>query len=357
MNLFAESDRGKLVAPPSLFDREALREEHGDWGHQLLRAATAMEILAQITDRDLTVLLKGGTLLQHSLEWPPYRASIDLDLEVTDASALEAVLRQIEDAFTDSDVHVSIQDTPLSGFTGRVGFPRSSGPDWSLRIDALENDRWPAGTSSWEAIPAPWADATRPQVAPVETRASQKLLLSADPPYGRDLADHHGRQNFVKDLFDLYCLGEKPLESERILDAAHDDVERKSDYLDEQFRLEDLLDEGTESLRQVAHPPVDDDSLRGSIWRGYDRVKSGIRVSFTRASLRISAGCAHYALEGMRRDELDWQDTWRPATDRSPRSAWEGRPIQPVIEVEDDYGVTAGILEAWAQFREPEEDR
>lgn len=354
MNLFAESDRRKLVALPSLFDREILREEHGDWGHQLLRAATAMEMLAQITDRNLTVLLKGGTLLQHSLEWPPYRASVDLDLEVTDAVALEAVLRQIEDSFADSGVHVSIQDIPLPGFTGRVGFPRSSGPDWSLRIDALENDRWPSGASPWQAIPAPWKDATSPQVAPVEARAAQKLLLSADPPYGRDLDDHHGRQNFVKDLFDLHCLGEKHLEDQRVLEAAREDVERKSNYLDEQFHLEDLLDEGTESLRQLAHPPVDDDSLRGSIWRAYGRVRSGIRVSFTRGSLRTSAGCAHHALEGIRRDELDWQDTWRPATDRSPRSAWEERPIQPVIEVEDDYGVTAGVLEAWAEFSESE---
>ena len=354
MNLFAESDCQKLVAPPSLFDREILQEEHDEWGHQLLRAATAMEMLAQITDRNLAVLLKGGTLLQHSLEWPPYRASVDLDLEATDTSELEAVLRQIEDSFADSEVHISIQDIPLPGFTGRVGFPRSSGPDWSLRIDALENDRWPSGASSWQELPAPWEAATSPQVAPVEARAAQKLLLSADPPYGRDLDDHHGRQNFVKDLFDLHCLGGKPLQSQRVLEAAYDDVERKSDYLDEQFHLENLLDEGTESLRQLAHPPVDDDSLRGSIWRAYGRVKSGIRVSFTQASLRTSAGCAHHALEGIRRDELNWQDTWRPATDRAPRSAWEERPIQPVTEVEDDYGVTAGVLEAWAQFSESE---
>lgn len=305
MNLFAQSDRRKLVAPPSLFDREMLREEHGDWGHQLLRAATAMELLAQITDRNLTVLLKGGTLLQHSLEWPPYRASVDLDLEVTDA-------------------------------------------------DALENNRWPSGASPWQAIPAPWKDAASPEVAPVEARAAEKLLLSADPPYGRDLDDHHGRQNFVKDLFDLHCLGEIHLQDQRVLEAAREDVERKSDYLDEQFHLEDLLDEGTESLRQLAHPSVDDDSLRGSLWRAYDRVKSGIRIPFTRASLRTSAGCAHHALEGIRRDKLDWQDTWRPATDRSPRFAWEERPIQPVIGVEDDYGVTAGVLEAWAKFSESE---
>lgn len=350
MNLFAESDRRKLVAPPSLFNRETLRDKHGDWGHQLLRAATAIEMLSQITTRDLTVLLKGGTLLQHSLAWPPYRASVDLDLEVTDAGALEAVLRQIEDSFSDSDVHVSIQNTQLSGFTGRVSFPRSSGPDWVLRIDALENDRWPSGSSPWQAISAPWEDATRPQVASVEARAAQKILLSADPPYGRDFADHHGRQNFVKDLFDLHCLGQKPLQAQRLLDAAREDVERKSDYLDEQYHLEDLLDQCTESLRQLAHPPVDDDSVRGSIWRAYDRVKNGIRIPFTRASLRISAGCAHHALEGIRHEELDWQDTRRPATDQSPRFAWEERPIQPVIEVEDDYGVTVGVREAWAQF-------
>lgn len=350
MNLFAESDRGQLVAPPALFDREILREEHGDWGHQLLRAATAMEMLTQITDRNLTVLLKGGTLLQHSLAWPPYRASIDLDLEVTDTSALEAILRQIEESFADSEIHVSIQDIPL-GFTGRVGFPRSSGPDWSLRIDALENDQWPSGTLLWKDIPAPWEDANKPQVAPVEARAAQKLLLSADPPYGRDLDDHHGRQNFIKDLFDLQCLGEEPLEEQRLLEAAHEDIERKSDYLGEQFHLEDLLDQGIESLRQLAHPPINDESLRGSLWRAYGRVSSGIRIPFTRASLRTSAGCAHHALEGIRYEELDWQDTWRPATDQSPRSAWEDRPIQPVIEVDDEYGITAGVLEAWAQFR------
>ena len=186
-----------------------------------------MEMLAQITNRDLTVLLKGGTLLQHSLEWPPYRASVDLDLEVTDASALEAVLHQIGDSFADSEVHVSIQDIPLPGFTGRVGFPRSSGPDWSLRIDALENGRWPAGKSPWQAILAPWEDANRPQVAPVEARAVQKLLLSADPPYGRDLGNHHGRQNFVKDLFDLQCLGQRALQNQQVREAAREEVERK----------------------------------------------------------------------------------------------------------------------------------
>lgn len=201
-------------------------------------------------------------------------------------------------------------------------------------------------------MPDPWTDATSPHAAPVEARAAQKLLLAADPPYGRDLDDHLGRQNLVKDLFDLHCLGEQALEAEGVLDAAREDIDRKSDYLDEEFHFETLLADGTEALRQFAHPPVDDDSRRGSLWRAYDRVTSSIRGPFTRAALRTSAGCAHHALEGIRRDCLDWEDTWRPATERSPRAAWEGRDIQPVVQAADDYGVTAGILEAWARYAE-----
>lgn len=68
MNLFAEQDQPNLVGPSTLFDREHLIEEHGDWGHQLLRAATALEMLAQITDRYPDIMLKGGTLLQNSLD-------------------------------------------------------------------------------------------------------------------------------------------------------------------------------------------------------------------------------------------------------------------------------------------------
>jgi hypothetical protein len=350
MNLFAEPDYAHLVGPPSLFDDAALQDEHGDWGHQLLRAAIAMEMLTQITERDQTVLLKGGTLLQHSLEWPPYRASVDLDLEVEDARALETVLSQIEETFARSEIHLTIRETPLPGFTGHVGFPRASGPDWSLRIDALENERWPTGSSPWESMPTPWEHATKPQAAPIETRAAQKLLLAADPPYGRDLDNHLGRQNLIKDLFDLRCLGEVSLDDQQILDAAQEDIERKSDYLNEQFTLETILNEATETLRNFAHPPVNDDSLRGSLWRAYGRVKSGIRVPFTRASLRTSAGCAHHAVESIRRKNLDWEDTWRPAVTQAPRSAWERRTIRPVLEVEDDYGPTAGPLEAWARY-------
>jgi hypothetical protein len=55
-------------------------------------------------------------------------------------------------------------------------------------------------------------------------------------------------------------------------------------------------------------------------------------------------------VESIRRKNLDWEDTWRPAVAQAPRSAWEGRTIRPVLEVEDDYGPTAGPLEAWARY-------
>lgn len=350
MNLFAGADRSKLVGPPNLFDGEALQEEHGDWGHQLLRAAVALEMLTQITQRDEEILLKGGTLLQNSLAWPPYRASVDLDLEVEDAEDLEEVLTQIEATFSRSEVEVTIRDTPMPGFTGHVDFRRAEGPDWSLRIDALENDRWPAGASLWQEIPNPWEAGNLPVVATVETRAAQKLLLAADPPYGRDLEDHLGRQNLIKDLFDLRCLGEESLQNHRVLTAIRDDLERKSGYLDEEFHLDTILDGAIETYRHFAHPPVNDDSLRGSLWRNYDRVKSSIRVPFTRTALRTSAGCAHHAIESIQRGELDWEDTWRPAVSKEPRSSWEGRRIRPVVEVGDGYGPATGTLEAWAQF-------
>lgn len=129
MNLFVEPDRPQLTGSPHLFDREALAEEHGDWGHQLLRAAIALEMLTQITRQGQRVLLKGGTLLQNSLTWPPYRASVDLDLEVEDSQELEEVLSQIENSFSHSELRLTVRDTPLPGFTGHVQFPRATGPD------------------------------------------------------------------------------------------------------------------------------------------------------------------------------------------------------------------------------------
>jgi hypothetical protein len=307
-------------------------------------------MLTQITRRGQRVLLKGGTLLQNSLTWPPYRASVDLDLEVEDSQVLEQVLAQIEDSFSHSEVRVTVRDTPLPGFTGHVQFPRATGPDWELRIDALENDRWPSDASPWREIPTLWEAGDLPMVAPVETRAAQKLLLAADPPYGRDLENYLGRQSFVKDLFDLRCLSEESIAEQRVLNATREDIERKSRYLDEEFQLDAVLNSAVETYRHFAYPPVNDDSLRGSLWRAHGRVKGGIRIAFTRTELRTSAGCAHHAIESVQRGELDWEDTWQPAMSGSPRSSWEGKRIRPVVEVSDDFGLTTGLLEAWARF-------
>lgn len=102
--------------------------------------------------------------------------------------------------------------------------------------------------------------------------------------------------------------------------------------------------------RHFAHPPIDDDSLRGTLWRAYSRVKVGIRFPFTRATLRTSTGYAHHAIDAIQWGKLDWGDPWRPALSGEPRSWWGGETIQPVVDVSDDFGPTTGPLEAWVQF-------
>lgn len=44
MNLFAAADHEKLVGPARLFDPTSLEAEHGEWGNQLLRAASAIRM-------------------------------------------------------------------------------------------------------------------------------------------------------------------------------------------------------------------------------------------------------------------------------------------------------------------------
>jgi hypothetical protein len=182
-------------------------------------------------------------------------------------------------------------------------------------------------------------------------RAAQKLLLAAEPPYGRDLDDHRGRQNFVKDLFDLRQLGHEALDDAAGVEAAREDVRRKSDDLGREHHLEEILKQASATFRRFAHPPADADSPRGSLWRAYGRVKSTIRVAFTRADVRATAGCAHHCVQAIERDVLDWEDAWRPVTKKQPRSAWaDEETIRPVVEVEDGFGPTVGPLEAWAEF-------
>lgn len=350
MNLFAESDHIRLNADPELFDRTRLMDEHGPWGHQLLRAATALEILTQLTDRTDDVLLKGGTLLQNSLGWPPPRASVDLDLEVHDRDGIASALQDIANSFTESGIVLTVRESPLPGFAAELQFPRSDGPDWLLRIDILETNSWPARSHSWDSIPVPWEDADAPIVPPEPTRAAQKLLMAAEPPYGRDLSSHLGRQSMIKDQFDLFSLASRPIDGWAVVEAASEDINRKSSYLDQQFERDHILATALERLRLFAPPPVDEDSRRGSLWRAHDRIQSTIRTTFSDIDLRTTTGCSHHAISAIDHGELSWTDTWRPATERKQREVWDDRPIEPVIDVRDDFGPVPGPREAWAIF-------
>lgn len=135
-----------------------------------------------------------------------------------------------------------------------------------------------------------------------------------------------------------------------MIEAAVETVDRKSGYHGDRYELETILTEAIDTFQRFAHPPVDDDTLRGSLWRAYGRVKGSIRVAFTQADLRTSAGCAHHCAQAVQQGALDWEDAWRPAVERAPRAAWEEKTIDPVVEVEDGYGPAAGPLEAWARF-------
>lgn len=267
----------------------------------------------------------------------------------TAADGLADTLAETGEAFSTTGLTIDVEDTLLPGFIAYVRFPRVQKPSWALRIDALENDDLPAGSSPWDQMPEPWSGAEPPLAAPVEARAAQKLLMAAEPVYGRALTNHLGRQNFVKDLFDLHCLAGLRIDGKALTTAASGDVERKSGYLGQPYGLDIVLEQASTCLRRLAGPSVNDDSLRGSLWRAYNRVKGTIRVPFTQAMLRTSAGCAHHCIEGIRRGEVDWEDAWWPLVEKAPRAAWVGKEIQPVVEVEDGYGPVPGPLEAWAE--------
>lgn len=75
-------------------------------------------------------------------------------------------------------------------------------------------------------------------------------------------------------------------------EAAVETVDRKSSYHGDRDELGSIPTEGIDTFQRFAHPPVDDDTLRGSLWRTYGRGKGSIRIAFTQADLRTSAGCA-----------------------------------------------------------------
>lgn len=349
MNLFHPDDHDRLVADPDLFDADRLQDTYGAWGGQFLRNALALEVLAQLTPRVPGLVVKGGTLLQSRLQWPPRRASVDLDLETRDPAALQAALTDVVRGFDATAPRLTFEQSIVPGFLAHISF--GDEPPTVLRVDALAFSDPPAGSKPWP-LPEPWKRATPPLAAPLETQAAQKLLLAAPLPYGRDTGQHLGRQNLVKDLYDLRCLADEDLDGARIVVGAAEDVERKSNYLDRDFELDGIAAGAQQTLRVLADAPVNDRSTRGSLWRARTRVQGGIRDAFPADGFRIATGCAHHSLHCILEGELDWQDAWLPATKRVPRRAWsDAKAIETVVEADDDFGAGRGVREAWAKPR------
>lgn len=349
---FHPDDADRLIAEPTQFDLDALEDGHGSWGSQLLRNVTALEMTFQLTERmDSPVVLKGGTLLQSRLHWPPLRASIDLDIEVTDASEVERIMHEVARGLGASGIGIagSPRD-PLPGRVLKLTFPGVGLPESrTLRIDILETPDAGEGHAPWMEAPDPWKRAKPPLVPSLEAQAAQKLLMLAPAPFGRDLTHHRGRGNRIKDLFDLACLGRVPLDSEAILRAASDEVVRKSRYMGREYALPSLIEEGSGSLLALAGPAGFGPDSRLALWRAHAKVRPTIREPFLDAQLRMSAGCSYCALHHIRNGTLDWLDAWRPYSDRAPRKRWvAGRTMETVVAVEDGFGPERGVMEAWA---------
>lgn len=350
--LFHVQDDERLVADPEMFDLDHLEKEYGSWGSQFLRNSIALEIMYQLIRRsDEPIVLKGGTLLQSRLQWPPVRASIDLDLETYDLPGLQNSVREVISDFQSSKIHVveMNEDGPTPGAVIKLSFPGFGLPEPRiLRIDALETQDAGDGKRPWIDHPPPWKTETQPLVPTLEEQATQKLLMHGDPPFGRDLGNHRGRQNRIKDLFDLACLGQQDLDSPAIMKAADEEVARKSAYMARHHDLLDLLGTGMDTLTDLAGPKGIGTEHRKALWRAYLKVRPTIRTDFLESHLRMSAGCTFCSLHHIENKTLDWIDAWTPYRTRGPRKKWHGKAVnETVLEVEDGFGPEKGVLEAW----------
>ncbi len=355
MSPFAKPDHPNLFADSEEFDEGRLLDVHGAWGQQRLRNALALEVLSQISTRaDEPFLFKGGTLLQSRLRWPPRRASIDVDLETHDSSAITRAIQQFVDDFSASGLQLTQGKSPLQGNTLGVFFPLAQGGvGYSLRIDVLEYSNWPQGLAEWK-LPAPWKSGPIVLGPDENTQAAQKLLMCSEYPYGRNLGVDHGRKSRIKDLFDLLCLAPIDLDSNAITAAAHEDIVRKRDYLSGTFKLEAVIADAQLQLRLLVANRAAGTGLVRSLWRAYSQVRSTIEGKFSELDLRRVAGCAHDALSGILAEDLNWQDSWRPQVQLEPRKAWmDNGALSTHPEIAKNLDGLVGLREAWALHSGP----
>ncbi|MGQ0534961.1 MAG: nucleotidyl transferase AbiEii/AbiGii toxin family protein [Methanobacteriota archaeon] len=314
-----------------------------------------MEIAHQLARRIPGLVLKGGTSLQSRISWPPQRASVDVDLEWRNPAAVMRALQETVGQWRESMVTV---DPPVQvpfAVVSYIRFPGNRGQELVVRVDVSEPGSSMEHSEPWRDAPAPWRGAADLRVPTLEAQAAQKLLLAAPPHFGRDLANHHGRQNLCKDLFDLHALGALDLDNDAIQKAAGTEVRMKGKLLQGRPDQERIVNGARETWMCFAHPRAGCPPECEALWRAYLRVRPTIRAPFADGDLRIAAGCAHHAVSTLFDDGFEWSDAWTPRRTKKPRKAWQGiTPIEPVTPVSDEFSGARGLLEAWAKpGREP----
>lgn len=174
-------------------------------------------------------------------------------------------------------------------------------------------------------------------------------MLFSDFPYGRNLDVDRGRKSMAKDLFDVVSLSQSPLDSREIIEAAHEDVTRKTAYMGAGFELDKLVESARARLRFFAPAREGSADLIRRMWQDASKVRGAIHGNFQDIDIRIAAGCCHHALGGILGGSLDWEDTWLPYQKRTTRHAWVGiEPIQCHEEVDGSLEGIMGLREAWA---------
>ncbi len=353
MPLFAPQDEATLIADPGTF-REPPDGEYERYTREVLRNALALELLFQLREQGTQVLTKGGTPLQARLAWPPTRASIDLDIETTDVDDLRHTVNVVLDQWKNSGIRVRTVASTEFGERLDIEYGGMYG-ERRLRLDVAGCDTWPDDATPWREPPRPWARATPPLVQPLETQAAQKLLLAADPPYGRDTqASDWGRKSRIKDVFDLACLASAPLDADEIRAAARRDHDRKDTLMEGEGvpHFDVLREQGMHAMRRLAYAR-DAREDTASLWRAFSQVRPTIRQPVTETEIRIAAGCAHHLLAVLGDAGHEWSDAWRPYTKRAPRRAWaETAQIETWVEIPDG-AVVRGVQEAWARPSRP----
>lgn len=349
---FRGKDVSRLIAPSGVFEEEWVPLRDGrpvSWNHAA-RASLALEIAHQIAKRVPGLVLKGGTSLQARISWPPQRASVDVDLEWRDPSAVIRALRQTADQWRESRVTVDPPTEVPFTVVSYVRFPMNSDQELVVRVDVSKPGSSTEHSEPWRDSPRPWRGSADLRVPTMEAHAAQKLLLAAPPHFGRDLSNHHGRQNLCKDLFDLHALGALDLKNDAIQEAAGTEIKIKGKLLKGASGREKVVDGAEETWMRFAHPRAGCPPECEALWRAYLRMRSTIRAPFADGDLRIAAGCAHHAVSTLFADRFDWSDAWTPRRTKEPRGAWEGiTPIEPVIRVSDEFAGARGLLEAWAK--------